>query len=356
VSDKTEEPTPKRLRRAKEEGDSGQSAFAAQAVAFVVAVSLVPSTARLLSTRSVEGLSRAIEYAGAASPRATLDAVALGTEIVALAAPVLLGALVAGAAASVVQTGGFIAVKRLAPRLERLNVFDGLKNLLSASRLFSVARALGFAAIVSYLAYRGLRAHAADLARLGGRIPYVGIVAGAIAYGLAKDAALAGLGLAVVDRVIVRKGWAKKLMMSKNEVKQEQKESEGDPHFKAARERARREMLAAATVANVRTASVVVVNPTHMACALRYDEKGGDAAPVVVASGEGDVAQRIMQAADAYGVPVLRDVPLARALIELEIGDAIPEALYEAVAEALREAWEQNRERAPAPHGDEEPA
>jgi type III secretion protein U len=98
-------------------------------------------------------------------------------------------------------------------------------------------------------------------------------------------------------------------------------------------------MLAAATVGNVRHASVVVVNPTHVACALRYEEAEGDAAPVVVASGEGDLAQRIIRAAHDYGVPVVRDVPLARALIELEVGDAIPEALYEAVAEILREAW-----------------
>ena len=129
--------------------------------------------------------------------------------------------------------------------------------------------------------------------------------------------------------------------MTKDEVKREHKESEGDPQIKAARERAHQEMLAAATIANVKSASVVVVNPTHIACALRYDEKEGDEAPVVVASGEGDLAERIVRAAQDYGVPVLRDVPLARALVELEVGAAIPEALYEAVAEILRAAWEE---------------
>jgi flagellar biosynthesis protein FlhB len=83
------------------------------------------------------------------------------------------------------------------------------------------------------------------------------------------------------------------------------------------------------------------VNPTHLATALRYDEGEGDEAPVVVANGEGDLAKRIVEAAHAYGVPVVRDVPLARALAELEIGEQIPEALYEAVAEILREAWEE---------------
>jgi flagellar biosynthesis protein FlhB len=146
--------------------------------------------------------------------------------------------------------------------------------------------------------------------------------------------------LALVDLLITRTSWKKKLMMTKEEIKREHKESEGDPQMKAARERAHHELLASAAVGNVKNASVVIVNPTHIACALRYDEKEGDEAPVVVASGEGDLAERIVKAARDYGVPVLRDVPLARALIELEIGDQIPEALYEAVAEILREVWE----------------
>ncbi len=91
----------------------------------------------------------------------------------------------------------------------------------------------------------------------------------------------------------------------------------------------------------MRNASVVVVNPTHLACALRYDAKGGDEAAVVVATGEGDLAARIIQAAKEAGVPIVRDVPLARALVELEVGVAIPEVLYEAVAEILRQVWEE---------------
>ena len=132
--------------------------------------------------------------------------------------------------------------------------------------------------------------------------------------------------------------------MSKDEVRREHKDSEGDPQVKAARERAYHDMMAQATIANVRAASVVVVNPTHLACALRYEAgQGGegDAAPVVVACGEGELAQQILRAAEQWGIPVVRDVPLARALVELQVGDVIPEALYEAVAEILRDAWDE---------------
>jgi flagellar biosynthesis protein FlhB len=344
VSDKTEDPTPKRLRKAKEEGDSGSSAYAAQSIAFLVAFTLVPGVVTALAADASDMLKSAIAHASDKTPEIA-DPSPIAFRVIALCVPVLLAAGVAAGVAHVVQTGGFIATKKLSPKLDRLNVFEGLKNLFSTTRLFAVARALVAGAVVAYVAYRGLRAHAIDLAHLPGRLGFVGLVAGEIARQIARDAALVGVALGAIDLFVTRRAWFNKLKMSKEEVKREYKESEGDPQLKAQRERAHHELLAQATVANVRTASVVVVNPTHLACALRYDEKEGDEAPVVVANGEGDLARQIVEAAHAYGIPVLRDVPLARALAELEVGDQIPEALYEAVAEILREAWDQTPEK-----------
>ena len=342
MSDKTEEATPRRLRKAREEGDSGASAYAAQAVAFVVAVALVPSAVRALAAWASEGLRAAI--AAAATPGAArFDPESLATAVVALTFPVLVAAGIAGAVAHVVQTGGTVASKRLTPKLERLNPFMGFRNFFSATRLFAVARALFAGVFVGWLAVRGLGDHLVDLARLGGRLSWVGPVVADIAGTLAWRAALVGLGLGVLDLVVTRGAWLRRLRMGKDEVKREHKDAEGDPQQKAARERAYHELLAQATVGNVRTASVVVVNPTHLACALRYDEKEGDEAPVVVASGEGELAQRIIAAAADWGIPVVRDVPLARALVELQPGEVIPEALYEAVAEVLRDLWEREK-------------
>jgi flagellar biosynthesis protein FlhB len=337
VSDKTEEATPRRLRKAREEGDSGASAYAAQAMAFVVAVALVPAAVRALAVRASQDLREAI----AADPSAAhLEPTGLATRVVALALPVLVASGIAGAVAQLAQTGGVIASKRLGFRLERLNPLAGLRTLFSATRVFAVARALFAGAVVTWLAWRGLADHVVDLARLSGRVRWAGVLVAEVAGTLAWRAALLGLALGALDLVVTRAAWLRRLRMSKEEVRREHKEAEGDPQQKAARERAYHELLAQATVANVRTASVVVVNPTHLACALRYEEREGDEAPVVVASGEGDLAQRIVRAAEQWGIPVVRDVPLARALAELEVGGAIPEALYEAVAEILREIGE----------------
>jgi len=344
LSDKTEEPTPKRLRKAREEGDSGLSSNLSQALAFFAAIALLPSAVQATADWATGALRGAIAHAAQETPTTLFDAWEMARAVLALSAPLLLAAGVTGGVACLVQTGGFVASKRLTPKLDRLNVFQGAKQLVSGARLFSVLRALVAGAFVAYLAYRGLREGAPDLARLTGRLRYVAPLSGDIARRILRDAALLGLAIGAVDVFVVRRAWMNRLRMSKDEVKREHKESDGDPQMKAARERAHHEMLASATIANVKNATVVVVNPTHIACALRYDEgseeREADEAPVVVAQGEGDLAERIIRAAHDYGVPVVRDVPLARALHELSVGDAIPEALFEAVAAVLHEAWE----------------
>jgi len=349
MSNKTEEPTPRRLRKAREEGDAGVSPFAAQAVGFLVAAAVAPVAVRALADRAVGDLRGAIALA--ASPGASRVDGAIWTElatsVVGLVLPVLIAAGVAAGVTHVVQSGGVMATARLTPRLERLNPLAGLKGLFSGARLFAVARSLVAGLVVAWLAWRGLTDHVVDIARVGGRTRWLGVLVSDVAGGLVWRAALVGLALGVIDLVVVRTAWRRRLRMSKDEVRREHKDSEGDPQLKAARERAYHDMMAQATIASVRTASVVIVNPTHLASALRYDENDGDEAPVVVASGEGELAQQIRQAAEQWGIPVVHDVPLARALSELQVGDVIPEALYEAVAEILRDLWESGEGQQP---------
>jgi FlhB-like protein len=165
------------------------------------------------------------------------------------------------------------------------------------------------------------------------------VLASSIALRVAWFAAAIGLSLGLVDLLLTRRAWFNRQRMTKHEIKREYRESEGDPAVKAARRRAHQEALTGASLAALKNASVVIVNPTHLAIALKYSEEE-DSAPSVVAQGQGEMAKLIVEAARAYGVPIVRDVPVARALNELEVGDDIPEALYEAVAEILREIWQ----------------
>lgn len=134
--------------------------------------------------------------------------------------------------------------------------------------------------------------------------------------------------------------------MTRDEVKREHKESEGDPHVKGERQRLHRELLEHQVLESVRTADVLVVNPTHIAVALRFDAESEQEAPEVVAKGVDHLARRMIEVATEAGVPVLRDIPLARSLHGLDLGEEVPEALYDAVAAVLRAAWEE-RERMP---------
>ncbi len=338
MSDKTEEPTPRRVKKARDEGDSGASSYASQAVAFLLAVALVPATGREVYASAIADLHLAFERAARATAvLPLLDPGQLAKQVSLLVAPLLVTVGVAGGVAQALQTGGIVSVQRLVPKFDRLDPAAGLGRLFSSTRLFAVLRSLLAGVITLGLAWQLLVGHAVDLARTIGRERSIGTVVSELAMGLAWRAAVLGLVLGVLDLLVSKRAWRRRLRMSPEEVKREHRDAEGDPQLKGARERAHHEMLAQATLANVKNASVVVVNPTHLACALRYDVAAGHAAPVVVVNGEGAFAERIVRAARDHHVPVVRDVPLAHALVELAVGDSIPEVLYETVAEILRE-------------------
>jgi flagellar biosynthesis protein FlhB len=341
LSDKTEQPTAHRLKKARDDGDSGVSAFVSQAVGMLVAVALVPACVLALWSVASERVVNAAALASEPNPPTHAFVSQAVGDILRLTLPLLVAVGLASGGVSAVQAGGSFAVGKLVPDLSRLDPIAGLGRLFSLDRLTLLARALVGGGFVLWLTVRALRSGLADLARTTLRVSPALALAGDTALTLARDAAFVGVAMGLVDVLVTRRSWTKRLRMSKDEVKRERKDTEPDPHVKAARERAHHDMMASVVVAKVREASVVVVNPTHLACALRYDEKEGDSAPVVVASGRGDLAAKIVEAAQAYGIPVLRDVPLARALLELEVGDEIPEALYDAVAEILKAAWEE---------------
>jgi len=329
MSDKTEEPTPRRLRKAQEEGDHAISSTLGQSVGFVVVVALLPGLFLALTVGAGAALRNAI-VSGQADPAGA------AWSWLWLSAPVLGAAAAVSALAGFVQTGGGFTASRFAPDFARIDPFNGLKGLFTLERVFSLVRSLLAALAVGWLAWGVLRDHLGDVASTVGRSEAIASTCWLLARQLLWGAGTLGLVLGGVDYFFVRRAWLARHRMTKDEVKREHRESEGDPEVKAARRRAHQEALAGSMIAAVKNATVLIVNPTHLATALRYHEQE-DEAPTVVAHGEGDFARRLIEAAHAYNVPVVRDVPIAHALRELALGDQIPEGLYEAVAEVLRE-------------------
>lgn len=329
MSDKTEEPSPRRLRKARDEGDSAVSVAVGQSIGFALVLAVLPALLAALTVGVGAALRAAVttgraDVAGAAWLWLSLSAPVLG---VAAAASALLG---------LVQTGGSFTASRFVPDFSRVNPVSGIKGLFTLERLFSLLRSLAAALAVGWLSWGVLQGHLADVAGTAGRGEAVATTSWLLGRRLLWGGAVVALVLALVDYFFVRRAWLARHRMTKDEVKREHRESEGDPELKAARKRAHQEVLAGSMIAALKDATVLIVNPTHLATALRYREDD-EQAPTVLAQGEGELARRLIEAAHAYGVPVVRDVPIAHALRELGLGEEIPEALYEAVAEVLRE-------------------
>lgn len=344
--DKTEEPTPKKLREARRKGEvprSKELSTAAVLLASVAALSLSgPGVLESLAA-SVRLAMGAAASPAAIAPHAALEAgMSLGVRAL---APVLVAVLVAGALAAFVQVGPLLALDPIAPKLERVDPLQGGRRLLSQRQLVELLKSLLKIGVIGGVAFAVLEDAVGGVVGLASRDAEAALAAGG---GLVLELALrVGAVMAVVgvaDVLYQRWRFRQDQKMTKEEVKREHKDAEGDPHAKQQRQRAHREIVEHAVLEEVRRADVLIVNPTHFAVALRYDEEADDAAPAVLAKGRDALARRMIEVAREAGVPVMRDVPLARALHELEIGEEIPEALYEAAAAVLQAAWAEREE------------
>lgn len=347
MSDKTEQPSPKRQRQAREQGDVPVSAALVQTAGLVAALVVLPATAALTGRALVEVVRRSLTTTPDVRAASFDPEFTIGLTLV-LSAPVCAVAAFASVAVGLVQTGAVFVPSKLAPNLEQLNPIEGLKKLFKLDRVYQVLRAAIAATFVAWLSVDVLLDNSTLIAATIGNTTAATALSASLVREVLWSGVMVSLALAAIDVGISRYLWLKRNRMSKDEVKREHKESEGDPELKQERKRAHQEVLNQASVLSIKDASVLIVNPTHLATALRYKDDE-DQAPIVVAQGEDELARQMIDAARAYGIPVVRDVPVARALRELQIGDEIPEALYEAVAEILKELWERGEHEPPEP-------
>jgi len=337
--DKTEDPTPRKREEAAKEGRTPRSAdvgAAALLLASAVAVGVAgPGLARALRDILGAGLGFG-SAAGLTAPGAVGMVQALGWKALAALAGFLgaMGgtALVVGAA----QARGNVTLQPLAPKFSRINPGENYKRVVGVPGLVEGAKSVLKLVVVGWAVYHGLRDAWPEITTLGEQSPRA-LVEVVRRHGvrLLTDAGLAALVLAAADYGYQLWKHEKELRMTKEEVKQESKSQEGDPMVKQrmralGRQRARQQMMK-----DVPKADVVVVNPVHIAVALKYDPSVAPA-PYVLAVGRRKVAERIKELAFAAEVPVVENIPLARALVgSVKVGMVIPAELYLAVAEVL---------------------
>ncbi len=338
--DKSEPPTPKKLRKAREEGNVPKSRDFGMSTIFAVSAAVLGATAAGGAAQVRDfaiACFRASSESDGRLPSLAIETASRSiTLIITIVLPLLGACFFVALLEGFVQTGGLFTVKTLRPKFEKLNPAAGLKNLFFSGKtyveLLKNLIKLTAAGILGFLLVKGaLR----DIT-LTMELP--------LTHSLALTQDLCGTLLKQIggfmllvggaDLLYQRHTWWKGLMMTKQEIKDEYKQSEGDPHTKAHRKKLAKELLNAKGVKDVAKAKVVITNPHEIAVALEYDPETMNA-PQVLCVGHRLIAEQIIAAAREAGVPILQNIPLAHALSQLESGDEIPEDLYEAVAEVL---------------------
>jgi len=341
-TDRTEQPTARRLREARRKGQIARSRDLVQAGTLAaVMIAFAWSGGYMM-----RGMGRAIGNALAQLhrfPARDLHADELGLivlnnlgSLLLLVAPVALTAAVITFALFYVQGGWVVATEALQINFGKLNPATGVKRLGFSTGGIDTVKMLALVAVISYLSYQVIRTNLVDAARFARMSPFEsGLADWAHVEQLLRRAAIAMVAVAGADYALQRWRLMKSLKMTKQEVKDDLKMTEGNPEIKARVRRIQMTMARKRMLAAVPRASVVVTNPTHYAVALEY-RRSEMAAPRVLAKGRGLLAQRIKAIARDHGVPTVENVPLAQSLYKtVEVGAFIPAALFEAVAEVL---------------------
>ena len=334
--EKTEKPTPKKLRDARREGKIQRSADVGAWVGMLAASFVLPMVVTSAGGAATDLLLRVGGVIENPDPAKALELIGLGLKAIALAlAPLAAVTVLAAIASSGVQGGIHFATKQLKPDLKRLNPLPGFKRIFGPHAVWEATKTTVKTIALGAVLYFAMAALTPALLTAGA-LPLAGTVgsAASAALSVVRLACVAGLVMAVADYLYIRRRNNKQLKMSLQDIKDEHKQSEGDPQLKGAIRSRQLAMSRNRMMADVATADVVLVNPTHVAVALRYDPAKG--APRVVAKGAGTIATKIRALAEENRVPMVEDVPLARALHKAcQVGQEVPPEMYTAVATVL---------------------
>lgn len=345
---KTEKPTAKKLRDARKEGQFARTPDAATWLGIAGGAALLPFTAQIVAKDAAELLARLPQVAASPTPDEMVRALSpLPVMILLGAAPMCLGALV-GAVLGTAAQGVHVTSKAMKFKANRLSPKEGVKRMFGPKAAWEAVKALLKVTAVAVVVWVLGRSLVPEL--LGQTLPLGAVVL------RAKDgletllwsAVVVGLLLALADYAVQRRTVMKQLMMTPREIKDEVKQTEGDPLVKGAIRSRQMAMSRNRMLSAVSDADVVLVNPTHYAVALKYEPVRG--APRIVAKGAGALALKIRERAREANVPIVEDKPLTRTLYRVcDLGDEIPSELYLAVARILAFVMSAGRRGVPPP-------
>ena len=348
--DKTEKPTPKKLQDARKKGDVSKSKDIT-ATAGMLAILLLAAVALPVVAEQMAALVRASfevmqEPFELAMPRLGRQAALTLLSVVGM---VVLPVALVGALVEFIQAGPVMSTEKLKPKMENMNPAKGIKRMFSMDNLVELLKSILKTAVVGTIAWLVMKKVLPDLPLLaGGRPENVGSALWHTTWTLLAWAGGAFVLVSAADLAWQRFSYMKKMRMSMRDIRQEMKDAEGDPHLKGQRKQLQQEWAQQGANHAAADAHVLVVNPTHVAIAIAYDRETCPV-PTVTAKGEDDGALAMRQAAQEAGVPVLRNIELARGLLaDAETGEIVPAELFDIIATVVLWAQDVRHELAKA--------
>jgi len=345
--DKTEQATPRRLSEARKKGQVAKSTdFSAAVLLFGMVVFLYISRESFLSALSQYMTSYFAAVGSLARQQASPLQLLIGTvlTLARMLAPFLVAGVVLAVLVNVLQTGAVFSTESITPKLSKINPFEGLKRIFSTRGMVESGKSILKVFTIGLVAFLVIRSHLESLLSTFRQEPVGSFdTAASLLWQVFLYGSFAYLALAILDYWYQRYMHGKNLRMSRQEIRDEMRQYEGDPHVRGKQRQMRRRLLQNIIRKAVPRATVVVTNPTHLAVALSY-EIGDAGAPKVVAKGAGVLADYIRQLAEEHHVPVVENVPVARFLYKyVEVDQEIPGSLYQAVAGILAVIYRKSR-------------
>ncbi len=347
--EKTEEATPKRKSDARKKGQIARSKDVGLAITFIATILVIV----ILSDTVVGSFKKNIIYflSEAGSIELTKGTVKGLTSLVlskmaTTLLPIVLPIMLAGVAASLMQSGFLIVKDAIKPSLGKLNPINGFKNMFSKRSAVELIKNLISISIIVYMAYSYVKDNFYKILNIGNLyLPTMGVEVKSLLLGIFYRIAIFVVALAAIDYLVQILMHRKEMRMTKEEVKEEYKQMEGDPQIKSKIKQKQREMSRRRMIDSVGDATVVITNPTHLAVAIKYEE-GNMEAPQVVAKGADLLAMKIKEKARESDVPIIENKPLARMIYEqVEIDKYIPQDMYQAVAEILAMVYKLDKKK-----------